>query len=68
MKSKPSTVCNFFISALAHHDLMTASVDHRIGDTTSVESAILAGFISNVASAILQTFTFNENNKNAQKP
>lgn len=51
----------FFISALAHHGIMTAYIDHCIGDTSSVESAILAGYISNVAPAILQTFTFNEN-------
>ncbi len=47
---------NSFISALAHHGVMTAYVDYAVGHATSEVSALLAGYISNVTPAMMQPF------------
>lgn len=45
-----------FISALAHHGVMTAYIDYALGHATSEVSALLAGYISNVTPAMMQAF------------
>ena len=56
----PKYACNSFISALAHHGVMTAYIDYAVGHATSEVSALLAGYISNVTPAMMQAF--NEEN------
>lgn len=44
------------ILALAHHGVMTAYIDFAVGHPTSEVLALLAGYISNVTPAMIQTF------------
>ena len=52
----PQYARNSFISALAHHGVMTAYIDYAVGHATSEVSALLAGYISNVTPAMMQAF------------
>lgn len=52
----PQYARNSFISALAHHGVMTAYIDYAVGHTTSEVSALLAGYISNMTDAMMHTF------------
>lgn len=52
----PQYARNSFISALAHHGVMTAYIDYAVGHSTSEVSALLAGYISNVTPAMMQAF------------
>lgn len=52
----PQYARNSFISALAHHGVMTAYIDYAVGHTTSEVSSLLAGYISNVTPAMMQSF------------
>lgn len=49
-----STIPSF--SALAPHGVMTTYIDYAVGHVTSEVSALLAGYISNVTSAMMQPF------------
>ena len=52
----PQYARNSFISALAHHGVMTAYIDYAVGHATSEVSSLLAGYISNVTPAMMQSF------------
>ena len=52
----PQYARNSFISALAHHGVMTAYIDYAVGHATSEVSALLAGYISNVTPPMMQAF------------
>lgn len=52
----PQYARNSFISALAHHGVMTAYMDYAVGHATSEVSSLLAGYISNVTPAMMQSF------------
>ena len=52
----PQYARNSFISALAHHGVITAYIDYAVGQATSEVSALLAGYISNVTPAMMQAF------------
>lgn len=52
----PQYARNSFISALAHHGVMTAYIDYAVGHATSEVSALLAGYISNVTPAMMEAF------------
>lgn len=52
----PQYARNSFISALAHHGVMTAYIDYAVGHATSEVSALLAGYISNVTPAMMHAF------------
>lgn len=52
----PQYARNSLISALAHHGVMTAYIDYAVGHATSEVSSLLAGYISNVTPAMMQSF------------
>lgn len=52
----PQYARNSFISALAHHGVMSAYIDYAVGHATSEVSSLLAGYISNVTLAMMQSF------------
>lgn len=53
---RPQYARNSFISALAHHGVMTACIDYAVGYATSEVSALLAGCVSNVTLAMMPAF------------
>lgn len=52
----PQYARNSFISALAHHGVMTAYIDYAVGHTSSEVSALLAGYIANLNDAMMHSF------------
>lgn len=47
---------NSFISALAHHGVITAYIDYAVGHVTSDVSILLAGYINNVTPQMMHAF------------
>lgn len=52
----PQYARNSFISALAHHGVITSYIDYAVGHATSEVSALLAGYINNLTDAAMQGY------------
>lgn len=52
----PQYARNSFISALAHHGVITSYIDYAVGHTTSEVSALLSGYIGNLSDEAMQAY------------